>query len=239
VRKRRSRVPVEAELDIDWERWTDGRAYRLKRKRHFSDVDPALVRAAAEVAARRMGRGVVTSKDRFLPEKYVWVQFSHHMIGLNDPCPCGSRRLLRVHANFVRCPECHSLLMHGDAVDVDDEREGRSARMLRKLTDLHLQRHGQAGKRDLYRGYAREDGIPVLVWAQFRAKPLEDRIRPEDAFDRAVIVQTVSFAELTELFDAGELDVSSLWNGREPDWDLVWSEPPEPESGERADEPLD
>lgn len=32
---------VEADdLGADWERWADGRAFRLKRKRDFADVDP-------------------------------------------------------------------------------------------------------------------------------------------------------------------------------------------------------
>jgi hypothetical protein len=239
VRKRRSSPRFEGELNIEWERWADGRARRLKRKRDFPDVDPAVVRADASAAAKRMGRGVVTAKDRFLPGKYVWVQFSDHRIRTGDPCPCGSRRLLRLHENFLRCPECQALLMPSDEDETEEERERRAARQLRRLSDVHLERRGQTGDRELYRGYGRQQETAVLVWAEFRLKPMEERLRQEDAFERVISVQTVPFPELTELFDKDEPDVSSLWNGREPDWDLAWLRPPEPESAGRADEVLD
>jgi hypothetical protein len=239
MRKRRPRAPLEGELEIDWERWADGRAHRLTRKRDFPDVEPALVRAHAEVAAKRMGRGVMTAKDRMIADKYLWVQFSDHRIGFGDPCPCGSRRLLRVHANFLRCPECKALLMVFEDDDTEEAREGRMVRQLRKLSDVHLERRERAGDRELYRGYGRQGDTPVLVWAEFRLKPKEERLREEDVFDRVVSVRTVAFTELMELFNAHEHDVTSLWNGREPDWDLVWLQPAEPDSGGEADELLD
>jgi hypothetical protein len=239
VRKRRSTPEFEGELNVDWERWADGRARRLKRKRDFPDVDPAVVRADASAAAKRMGRGVVTAKDRMVPEKYVWVQFSDHRLAPGDPCRCGSRRLLRVHANFLRCPECQALLMLSDEDETEEESERRAARQLRGLEDVHLERRGASGDRELYRGYGRRGDVPVLLWAEFRLKPREERLRAEDAFDRVVSVRTVPFPELTELFDADVPDVSALWNGSEPDWEFVWLRPPQAESAGGTDETLD
>src|SRR5439155_20421526 len=103
-RQRRRDVPVRRraaptittvvegdDLGADWERWADGRAHRLKRKRHFADVDPGLARDAAEAAAARMGKAVRTTRDKMMPEKYMWVQFADHCVGPGEPCPCGIR----------------------------------------------------------------------------------------------------------------------------------------------------
>jgi hypothetical protein len=176
-----------------------------------------------------MGKGVMTAKDKFLPEKYVWVQFADHRVGPGEPCPCGSNRLLRVHTNFLRCPECHAQLLLTDEPEEDEEKESRTARQLRVLTDVHLERRGETGDLELYRGYALKAGTPVLVWVNFRRKPREDRIAEKDVFDRVVTVRTVPFAELTELFNADHRDALSLWNGREPMWDFVWEGGEEPE----------
>jgi hypothetical protein len=236
---RRARKPFEGELNIDWERWADGRARRLKRRRDFPDVEPALIREDADAAAKRMGRGVVTAKDRFLPDKYLWVQFSNHRIAPGQPCVCGSWRLLRVHANFLRCPDCRALITISEDEETEEDRERAAARRLRKLSHVHLEHRGQSGDREVYRGHARMDGTPVLLWAEFRLKPREDRLEEEVIFDRVVAVQTVPLPELTELFDSDETDVAKLWNGREPDWDFVWIRPPEPDSAREADEAID
>jgi uncharacterized protein YbaR (Trm112 family) len=223
---RRKKTPpafrIGDELGVDWERWADGRPFRLKRKRHYPDADPAVVRADAAAAAKRMGKVVVTVRDRFDPRKYIWVQFADYRVGPGQPCPCGSRRLLRVHVNFLRCPECKAQLLLSDKVEEEEEKESRAAQRLRALQDVHLERRPGSEGFDHYRGYALRDGLPVLLWVNFRLKPVEDHIDQKYLFDRVASVQTVLFTELSELFDADHPDVSSLWNGNEPEWDFVW-----------------
>jgi hypothetical protein len=174
-----------------------------------------------------------------IPHKYVWVQFADYSIAPGDPCPCGSQRLHRVHPNFLQCPECRAQLI----VSEEDEEEGpgetRAQRRFRELSDIHLERRGQEGNLELYRGYGREAGTTVLLWIDFRLKPREEHVREEDVFDRVANVKAVPFPELSELFDAGTTDVSSLWNGNEPSWDFVWPQAPEPESEREAEEPID
>jgi hypothetical protein len=216
------RVTDEADLGIDWERWADGRVWRLKRKRHFADVDPSFVGKMAEPAAKRMGKAVMTAKDRYDPHKYIWVQFANHKVGPGESCPCGSRRLLRVHTNFARCPDCHAQLLLSDVVDDDEERETRAARILRELTDVHLERRGRSDTRELYRGYGRQEGTPAFLLVEFHIKPAEKVVKQDDVFDRVSTVRLVPFPELADLFDVPSLEISSLWGGREPNWDFVW-----------------
>jgi hypothetical protein len=237
VKKKRRRTPspfaVGDDLGVDWSRWADGRPFRLKRKRDYPDANPDAVRADVTEAARRMGKVVVAVRDRYVPHKYVWVQFADHKVATGNPCPCGSERLLRVHANFLRCPQCNAQLLLSDEPDEEERKESRAVRKLRELTEVHLERRGATGDLESYRGYAWNQGAPVLVWADFRRKPWEDRIDQKHVFDRVAALRTIPFAELTELFDADHPDVSSLWNGQEPEWDFVW------EGGEeREAEPL-
>jgi len=211
------------DLGADWERWADGRAYRLKRKRHFADVDPGLARDAAEAAAARMGKAVRTTRDKMMPEKYMWVQFADHCVGPGEPCPCGSRRLLRLHEYFAACPECQAQLLLSDVPQDADNGVTRAARTLGELTEVHLVRAGpgQGRNLELYRGYGRQEGEPVFLLVDFRLKPDEELIEDE-IFDRVVAVRVVPFSELSELLGVPSLDLSSLWGGRPPKWDFVW-----------------
>jgi hypothetical protein len=211
------------DLGVDWERFADGRARRLKRKRDFPDVDPARVRADANAAAKRMGKAVLTVRDKMIPHKYLWVQFADHKIGPGEPCPCGSRRLLRLHANFLRCPQCRALILLSNEIEIEEEaKESRATRTLRGLTDVHLQRRGQSGDLEVYRGHALQDGVPVFLLVDFRLKPREDRLSAKDLFDRAVFVRVVPLPELNDLFGTQATDIAALWAGGEPDWDFVW-----------------
>jgi hypothetical protein len=56
VRLRAARVDpstLPEDLDVDWSRWSDGRAYRLKRKRDFPNVNPGLARERPVSRRRR------------------------------------------------------------------------------------------------------------------------------------------------------------------------------------------
>jgi hypothetical protein len=237
IRRRKTQtVPLTGgdDFGVDWERWADGRVWKLKRKRHFGDVDPALVGKAAETAAKKMGKGVMAAKDKMVPEKYLWVQFADHKVGPGQPCPCGSRRLLRVHTNFAKCPECKALLLLSDVVEEDEDeeqgKESRATRMLRELTDVHLERRGRSDARnELYRGWGRQDDEPVFLLVELRIKPKEEQVRPEDVWERVAGVRIVPFNELDGLFDV-PAEVASLWGGKP--WDIVLDEIPQREEDE-------
>lgn len=214
ARRRRNSGTADVEdLGVDWERWADGRAFRLKRKRDFADVDPGRARDAAEVAAERMGKVVQTTRDKQFPKKYVWVQFADARVKLGDPCPCGSRRLLRLHRQYARCPECNRFLLLSKVGDAE-EKAPRAERTLRELSDVHLARRGQDGDLDLYRGYGRLEGTPVFLLARFTVEPEQAPVTPEDAFDRVANVQVVPFEELEEFGDLAPLEHANGWDLR-------------------------
>jgi hypothetical protein len=215
--KLKRRLPVGADLGVQWDKWADGRAWRLKRKRDYADVASEILREAASNAADRMGKAVRTVEDRYFPEKYVWVQFADHRIKIGDPCRCGSRRILRLHTHFGRCPECNARLILAKGADEEERKEARPVRLLRELEDVHLARREQTDEVEIYRGYARQEetGTPVLLLAGFRADPEE--LTAEQVYDRIDSIQVVPFQQLTDLFDP-----ASLWSGDESDWDLVF-----------------
>ena len=234
-RRRAAPEPVDdGDVRVDWERWADGRAYRLKRKRHFADVDPTVVIGAAPAAAASIGKVVQTSKDRYVPERYCWVQFADHEVGPGEPCPCGSRRLLRIHACFARCPECGSQLLLSDTPAAGRNRETRATRILRNLTDVHLALRQPSTTRELYRGYGRDNGELVFLLVELRSQgaveddldedgeEAEDQSGENELFRRVVSVRAVPFPELAELYGVSSLDLSSLWGGRPPRWDITW-----------------
>jgi hypothetical protein len=107
------RLPVSSleELTLAWPRWMDGRIHRLKRGKHFSG-DVGAVLEEARLAARVTGRGVLALREQIgLKYQYVWVQFTDHAVLVGDPCPCGGRKLARLHANLARCARCGKTLM--------------------------------------------------------------------------------------------------------------------------------
>jgi hypothetical protein len=212
-------IAADEELGIDWERMADGRAWRLKRRRDYPrDVQPRAVREAANNAARRMGKVVQTLADG----RDVWVQFSDHKIRLGDPCPCGNRRLHRVHALFVHCDGCgaqlelerSSVFSPDDGADpTETEREAEVT--LAELTDVRLDRIDGSGDRDLYRGYGRNGDQAVFVLVEFRVEPGE-QLTADEAPDRATSVQAIPFEHLDGLADA-----DSLLTRPESAWDLL------------------
>lgn len=94
------------ELTLPWKRWMDGRIHRLKKGKHF-DGELVAVLEEARLAARHEGRGVLYLREQMGPKyEYVWVQFADHAILVGDPCPCGGRKLTRLHNNLARCRRC-------------------------------------------------------------------------------------------------------------------------------------
>ena len=235
MKKLRRRLPEGEELGLDWERFADGRPWHLKRKRDFADLDPLLAREAAGNAAERMGKAVKTVRDRHAPKKYMWVQFADHEIGLGDPCPCGSRRLLRLHTYFARCAECDAQLIlspstvavadddaapesdSDDAGTLDDGTGAVSdaAAALLALKEVRLSRAMLSGDREVYRGYGVDGTTPVLLVVEFRTSSGLS-LEPRDAVSRAASVQTIPFQQIE-----GLVDTSALLSRDESEWDLV------------------
>jgi hypothetical protein len=223
VKVKKRELEVGDELGVEWERWADGQAWRLKRKRDFGDVDPGLAIEAAKNAAARMGRGVKAIRDRQFPEKYVWVQFADGKLRAGEPCPCGSRRLLRLHTHFVKCPECGLMHLQGQPGDAD-ETDSRPALRLRQVEDLHLARLGRWGDRDVYRGYGDKDAGPVFVLAEFRLDEADPELTSENFLERADRVVIVPLEQLSDLFD-----VSAFSPGAGTKWDIISSWAPDEE----------
>jgi ribosomal protein S27AE len=216
------------DLGVDWSRWSDGRAYRLKRRRDFPNVDPGLARSACELAATRMGKAARTARDIRVPTKLIWVQFADGFVKEGQPCPrCGSRKLMRLHADFMRCPECRAQLrgtMGG--LDTLDEAQGESvigprarARFgakLRSLENVRLERVGETAKTGIYNGYAADTGTTVVILAEFETGD-GDELTTENMYDRVARVKVFP----AELF-GGLVDIAELEARPESDWDLVF-----------------
>jgi hypothetical protein len=230
VRLRPRAAPVDPstlpeDLGVDWSRWSDGRAHRLKRKKDFPNVNPGLARTACAEAATSMGKVARTVRDRMIPHKLIWVQFADYEIREGEPCPrCGSRRILRLHAGFGRCPQCNAqlILSHAGlealADEADDDGSARQrakmAAKLRDLTGVHLGRSGETRESELYNGYAEQDGDLVIVLAEFDLG--EKELSPENLDDRVRLVKVLP----PHLFE-GLVDVNELAARAEADWDLV------------------
>jgi hypothetical protein len=213
IKAKRLQLETGDELGVEWERWADGRAWRLKRKRDYGDVDPGVAMEAAVNAANRMGKAVRTVRDRYFPQKYFWVQFADGAVRAGEPCGlCGGRRLFRLHPHFLRCAQCGRMLLETDSDDEEDN--ARAAARLRNLTNVRLVLLERSGELDAYRGCAESDGQPVVVFADFRVEGGEP-LGPEEAFERVAKLRIVPYDILSDLFD-----ISALRNGSR-DWDLA------------------
>ncbi|HZT46153.1 MAG TPA: hypothetical protein VFA24_08245 [Gaiellaceae bacterium] len=210
------------DLGVDWSRWSDGRAYRLKKKKHFPNVEPGHARRACEAAARRMGKVARTTRDKMMPDKLIWVQFADFEIPEGQPClRCGSRRIWRLHADFARCPSCHAqmILAQKGLDDVDEDGPApkqKFAARLRALSNVHLERTGDTGESELYNGYAeQDDGTRVVVLAEFTLDD-DEELTTENMFERITHAKVLP----AHLFE-GMVDVEALVARPASDWDLV------------------
>jgi len=229
VRKRSQRQTVPDlpdDLGVDWARWSDGRAFRLKRKRDFPNVDPGIARSACELAAARMGKAVRTARDRRVPTKLIWVQFADAYVKDGSPCPrCGSRQLFRLHADFLRCPQCHAqLILSAQGLDALDEGEGgtlgprareRFGSRLKALESLHLDHAGQTETTEIYNGFGMAEETPVIVLAEFDHLDGEE-LTALNMYERVARVRVFP----AELF-GGLVNVTALRSRPDSDWDLV------------------
>jgi DNA-directed RNA polymerase subunit RPC12/RpoP len=210
--KRKPKLPEGEELGADWERWAkDHRPRRLKRKRDFDDVDPLLVEIAAQNGAERLGKAVRTFPDPYFADKFIWVQFADHKVVVGRPCPCGSRRVLRLHPHFGRCGDCGAQLL------LKEKGESTALYLLRELTDVHLERVDLEGKRDVYRGYGLNGKRVNMVIAEFRQDEGEE-LTPENVFDRIEKTRVLKLEHLE-----GMIDTEALLARDDSEWDLVFS----------------
>jgi ribosomal protein S27AE len=227
------------DLGVDWTRWSDGRAYRLKRKKDFPNVNPGAARTACEQAAVKMGKVARTVRDKMIPEKLIWVQFADAEIRAGEPCPrCGSRQILNLHADVARCPQCKAQLLIStqglEALDDDVEGEGdgeeaapgdpqraKMAKRIRELETFRLQRSGEAGHNELYTGWGEGESVRYIVLAEFEPAEDGEEVSIENLDDRIRLVKTIPAHLLEGLVDVNELAVRP-----DADWDLIYSAPP-------------
>jgi ribosomal protein S27AE len=218
------------DLGVDWSRWADGRTYRLKRKKDFPNVNPSRARTAAEKAAVQMGKVVRTTRDKMIPEKLIWIQFADGEVGAGQPCPrCGSRRLLNLHADFVRCPSCHAQLLlvnQGlEAIDGEDDgvetlsptKRAQISTRLRSLESLHLRLSGEPDNRhELYTGWGEKDGSRFIVLAELDPSEDGDDVSAETIEPRIRELKVLP----AHLFE-GLVNVDELAVRPDADWDLI------------------
>lgn len=230
--RRRSAIDpatLPEDLGVDWSRWSDGRAYRLKRKKDFPNVNPGAARTACEQAAVKMGKVVRTVRDKMIPEKLIWVQFADAEIRIGEPCPrCGSRRILNLHADVARCPQCKAQLLLSqkglEAINEDEGEDGAApdgpdrakfAERLRALETFHVSRSGEAGHNELYTGWGEREGVRYLVLAEFEPDEEGEDLTLENMEERVALVKVLP----AHLFE-GLVDVDELAVRPDSDWDL-------------------
>jgi hypothetical protein len=98
------------ELTLPWGEWMDGKIHRLKKGKHFAGELLAAVEEA-KLAARVSGKGILTLREQYGGKyEYLWVQFTDHAILVGDPCPCGGRKLDRLHTSLARCRRCEATM---------------------------------------------------------------------------------------------------------------------------------
>lgn len=227
--KRSKPVAVEdlpPDLGVDWSKWSDGRAFRLKRKRDFPNIDPGIAREACELAAHRMGKAVRTARDRRVPSKLLWIQFADAYVREGQPCPkCGSRKLYRLHANFTRCVQCNAQLIisaagldsyEDDTGTVGPRARERAGGKIKALENVRLERAGESASSEVYNGYGLSDGTPVIILAEFEKDEGGQELSTRNMFERVSRVKLFPADSMAALVDVGRLT-----NRDDSTWDLV------------------
>jgi hypothetical protein len=219
-------------LDLPWERWTDGRIWRLKRGRDFPhDVDAQAVVAAAELAAARMGKAIRTARDPAAPEKYCWLQFADHEIPSDEACPCGGRVFQQLHTNFARCQTCKALLVIGPPTASStalktsgtksrlSPKQGKSGAPLSAYRDVHLERYTPSARTSMYRGYGRIGTTQFLLMVRFK---IDSTHADPTSLDRAAIEAIPAVVRATPMpWLDGIADTHAFLGRDRESWDIV------------------
>ena len=123
---------------MPWDRWADGRVWRLAKGRDFLRSADSVAEAAANAAAR-LGKFAITVEERRPGNTFVWVQFVDRRLEAGEPCPCGQSRLRRVNRQIALCESCGStIVIHEPKVRREAAAPGdgfRGERQLRALLD--------------------------------------------------------------------------------------------------------
>jgi ribosomal protein S27AE len=179
-----------------------------------------------------MGKVARTVRDKMMPDKLIWVQFADAEIRVGEPCPrCGSRRILNLHADMARCPECKAqLFLSNEGLDAIDEqadsengptigtaKRARLAQRLREVESVHLRRSGEAGHNELYSGWGEQEGARFIVLAEFEPSEDGEEISLDNVDERVVQVKV-----LPAHFFEGLVDVNELAVRPDADWDLIF-----------------
>lgn len=221
TRRRRSRPdpsPSDQRLVIDWVRIADGRARRLRRGVDFDEPVWDFIESARSVAAT-MNRGVVLTRDRLDPERFIWVQFADAEIAIGDPCSCGGRQLTRMTTVLLRCDSCGAMLVTGarpkartnrsPRAEDEGHAEGTSARTLSEFSEVRLVRTAQRSDAIEYVGLAVEGaGKRVLLAVQVPlvgGQPVPDPRSPTGQAHRVVTVVPESAWGTTDSEENDEL----------------------------------
>jgi hypothetical protein len=195
--------------DVTWEALADGRPHRLKRGKHYAG-DLRNVTSEAIAAATEMEKGVRVVRDNFGRWQYVWVQFADHAIPYGAPCPCGSRRILRVHEHYGRCSACGVTLIFRGAASGDSGR--LPERDLSAYRDVQLRRFERQPDRERWHGYALSPtGERVLLIVDYLLGPEGDRI--EDPLRPGEPLYKLRRWPIDPFVSA--LDLESLWPDEE------------------------
>jgi len=229
VSKRTKAVAVEElpeDLGVDWSKWSDGRAFRLKRKRDFPNIDPGIAREVCELAAHKMGKAVRTARDRRVPNKLLWIQFADAYVREGQPCPkCGSRKLYRLHANFTRCVQCNAQLIisaagldsyEDDTGTVGPRARERAGGKLKALENVRLERAGESPSSEIFNGYGLAEGTPVIILAEFQKDENGHELTVRNMFERVSRVKIFPADSM-----AGLVNIGTLMNRADSAWDLI------------------
>lgn len=178
----------------------------------FSEPVPEFIELARSVSAR-MGRGVVITRDRLHPDRFIWIQFADAEIAIGDPCPCGGQRFTRMTAVLMRCDSCDAMLvigarpkrsLHGRApAAAEPEPEPETSRRLGEFSDVRLVRAAERTDMAEYVGLATEDGgRRVLLAVQVplvNGQPIPDPRSPIGQAHRVVAAVPEASWETTDL----------------------------------------
>jgi hypothetical protein len=102
-------VVTDAAPAPDWSALADGRLHRLRQGRDYAG-DVRLHIRDARMAAAKLGRHAIVTRDDLGNVAYLWVQFVDGEIGGDEPCArCGGVDLMRQAPGIVVCARCDAV----------------------------------------------------------------------------------------------------------------------------------